>query len=311
MIRGVNMNRIVLTVAAMTMMILAPAFCWELSFGKESGKVGIIAPAGAEDFPVGPASYRVVGENLWVLDSANGKVLCFDASSKLLREIAIPGLAKEWVLDDFALQFADAKAAEPSAILVVDLMERLVVKFALDGKEIFKIKPENLIQLDEIEIDSTGQFYIGDYANSVIAVFAADGKQLRQIPWQCSGFALDPENNLHMIHFEDNVGHFHVKLAADGNELGRVKLGLPEMQNPRLWHANAKGEYLLSFIPPEGETNSQVLFTYSSAGQILKRANFFSPYYIKRYLSAGKESAWLVDADYSKAPAQAVKFKQL
>jgi len=304
------MSRVIVAVAAM-MMILAPAFSWELSFGTEPGKVGIKAPVGAEDFPVGPASYRVVGDNMWVLDSANGKVLCFDASSKLIKEIAIPSLPQEWVLDDFALQFSDASSTEPAAVIAVDLMERLVIKFSADGRELFKIKPENLIQLDEIEIDSTGQFYIGDYANSVIAVFAADGKQLRQITWQCSGFAVDPENNLHMIHFEENVGHFHVKLSADGSELARVKLGLPEMQNPRIWHVNAKGESLLSFIPPEGETNSQVLFTYSSAGEILKRANFSSPYYIKRYLSAGKESAWLVDADYMKAPALSIKFKQL
>ncbi|PKL48263.1 MAG: hypothetical protein CVV42_10305 [Candidatus Riflebacteria bacterium HGW-Riflebacteria-2] len=304
------MSRIIVAVAAM-MMILAPAFSWELSFGKESGKVGIIAPVGAEDFPVGPASYRAVGDNLWVLDSAAGKVLCFDSSSKLVKEIAIPSLPKAWVLDDFALQFADVNAAEPSAIIVVDLMERLVIKFALDGKEIFKIKPANLIQLDEIEIDSTGQFYIGDYANSVIAVFAADGSQLRQIPWQSSGFTVDADNNLHTIHYDDKVGHFHVKYSANGTELSRVQLGLPEMQNPRIWHVNAKGDYLLSFIPPAGETNSQVLYTYSSAGEILKRVNFSNPYYIKRYLFAGKDSAWLVDADYSKAPASRVKFKQL
>jgi len=304
------MSRIIVAVAAM-MMIMAPAFSWELSFGNESGKVGIKAPVSAEDFPVGPASYRVVGDNLWVLDSANGKVLCFDASSKLIKEIAIPSLPGEWVLDDFALQFSDASSTEPVAIIAVDLMERLVIKFSADGKELFKIKPENLIQLDEIDIDSTGQFYIGDYANSVIAVFAADGTQVRQITWQCSGFAVDLENNLHTIHFEENIGHFHVKLSADGRELSRVKLGLPEMQNPRIWHVNAKGEYLLSFIPPEGETNSQVLFTYSSAGEILKRANFNSPYYIKRYLFAGNDAAWLVDADYMKAPALSIKFKQL
>lgn len=305
------MSRVIVAVAAM-MMILAPAFSWELSFGTGAGKVGIKAPVSAEDFPVGPASYRVVGDNLWVLDSANGKVLCFDSSSKLVKEVAIPSLPKEWVLDDFALQFSDSDATEPTAIIVVDLMERLVIKFGMDGKEILKIKPDNLIQLDEIEIDSNGQFYVGDYANSIIGVFAADGRQLHQVSWQCSGFAVDRENNLHIIHFEDKVGHFHVKLSNGGTtEVSRSELGLLEMQNPRIWHVNGKGEYLVSYIPPSGETNSQVLYTYSSTGEILKRANFNSPYYIKRYLFAGNEAAWLVDADYMKAPGLPVKFKQL
>ncbi|OGK08822.1 MAG: hypothetical protein A2W80_01580 [Candidatus Riflebacteria bacterium GWC2_50_8] len=305
------MSKAIVAVVAMTMLILAPAFAWQLPFGKDAGTIGIIAPVGAEDFPVGPASYRVVGDNLWVLDSANGRVLCFDAASKMIKQIAVPSLPKEFIIDDFALQFAGKDAVEPSAIIVVEAMERLIIKFDTDGKELLKIKPENLIQLDEIEINSTGQFYVGDYANSVIAAFAADGKQLRQVAWQCSGFAVDSDNNLHMIHFEDKIGHFHVKLAADGAELSRIQLGLPEMQNPRLWHVNANGEYLLSFIPPEGDTNSQVLHTYSAAGEILKKVEFKNPYYVKRYLCAGKDSAWLVDADYSKAPDQPVTFKQL
>lgn len=305
------MSRVIIAVAAM-MMILAPAFSWELSFGTEPGKVAIKAPVCAEDFPVGPASFRVVGDNLWVLDSAVGKVLCFDSSSKLIKEIAIPSLPKEWVLDDFALQFSDPNLAEPTAIIVVDLMERLVIKFGMDGKELLRIKPANLIQLDEIEIDSNGQFYVGDYANRVIGVFAPDGRQLHQVEWQCSGFAVDRENNLHIIHYEEKTGHFHVKLNSGGTtEISRASLGLLEMQNPRIWHVNARGEYLVSYIPPTGETNSQVLYTYSSNGEILKRVNFNSPYYIKRYLFAENESAWLVDANYGKAPGQPIKFKQL
>lgn len=306
------MSRVIAVVVAMTMMVLAPAFAsWELPFGEKAETLGIIAPVGAEDFPVGPASFRVVGDNLWVLDSAKGRVLCFDAASKIVNQIAIPGLPTKYVLDDFALQFASADAAQPSAIIVVEAMERLIIKFSLDGKELFKVNPENLIQLDEVAVDGTGQFYVGDYAKSLIAVFSADGKILREIAWQSSGFAVDGDNNLHMINYEDEVGHFHVKLAADGKELARTRLGLPEMQNPRLWHVNSKGEYLLSYIPPEGDTNSQALYTYSASGEILKKVDFKNPYYIKRYLSAGNESAWLVDADYSKAPELSIKFKQL
>lgn len=306
------MSRVFIAVVAMTMVILTPAFAeWQLAFGTEANKAGITAPVGAEDFPVGPASYRAAGDNLWVLDSAKGRVICVDAAGAMIKSIAVPSLPAEYILDDFALQFASPEADEPSAIIVVESMERLVIKFSINGEQLLKIRPSDLIQLDEIDIDNNGQFYVGDYANSVISVFAADGEQLRQVPWQCSGFAIDADNNLHTIHFEEKIGHFHVKLAADGKELSRTQLGLPEMQNPRLWHVNAKGEYFLSFIPPEGDTNSQILHTYSSAGEILKSVNFKNPYYIKRYLTVGRNSAWLVDADYIRDPAQPVNFEQL
>ncbi|MBU1108403.1 MAG: hypothetical protein KKB51_17140 [Candidatus Riflebacteria bacterium] len=306
------MSRVIAAALVMTMMVLAPAFAnWELPFGKEVAAVGITAPVGAEDFPVGPASYRIVGDNLWVLDSAKGRVLCFDAASKLLKEIAIPGLPEKYILDDFAMQFTGKDADQPSAIIVIEAMDRLIIKFSLDGKQLFKVKSDSLIQLDEVDIDSTGQFYVGDYAKSLLAVFSADGKMLREISWQSSGFVVDSDNNLNMINYVDEVGHFYVKLAADGQELVRVKLGLPEMQNPRIWHVNSKGEFLVSFIPPEGDPSSQALYTYSAKCEILKKVVFKNPYYVKRYLTAGKESAWLVDADYNKAPDQPIKFKQL
>lgn len=306
------MSRVFIAVVAMIMVTLAPAFAeWQLSFGAEADKVGITAPVGAEDFPVGPASYRAVGGNLWALDSAKGRVICVDAAGTMIKDIAIPSLPAEYILDDFALQFTSPEAQEPSAIIVVEAMERLVIKFSTDGRQLFKIKPDNLIQLDEIDIDNNGQFYVGDYANSVIAAFSADGVALHEIVWQCSGFAVDADNNLHTIHFEENIGHFHFKLDATGKELSRVQLGLPEMQNPRLWHVNSKGEFLLSFIPPEGDTNNQILYTYNSAGKILKSSKFKNPYYIKRYLIADRDLVWLVDAEYSKAPAQPIRFRQL
>ncbi len=74
--------------------------------------------------------------------------------------------------------------------------------------------------------------------------------------------AVDLENNLLTIHFEENIGHFHVKLSAEP-ELSRSSWDCRNAES-RIWHVNEKGEYRF-FHTAEVEINSQVLFTYSSA----------------------------------------------
>ena len=294
------MNKIATAMVAMLIIGLStPAFSdWKIQFGSDSSQAGLTPPAGAEDFPVGPSSYRMVEDNLWVLDAAKGRVLCFNAENKLINDIKIPGLPAKFILDDFALQMADGK---PVSIIVTESMDRQIVKFSLTGEEQLKIKTNELLQLDEIGIDTNGQFYVGDFAKEKIAVFSADGKMLRTIPWQGSGFAIDQENNLHTITFTDNIGHTHIKLSPDGKELAKQELGMPEVQNPRIWDINAKGEMLLSVVPPAGSAIDHSLLTFSVSGEILNKAVFKNPYYIKRYLMAGKDTVWLVSADYSSA----------
>lgn len=301
------------TAALITMFMLAlaaPGFSnWEISFGKEEAQVGVTAPVGAEDVPAGPGSFRGLGADLWVLDSVKGRVLCFQPDNKMTKEVKIPGLEKEFLLADFALQLSEA--GEPVAVVVLDGRAKEIIKIGSDGKELLRIRADKLIQLDEAEVDRNGQIYVGDYASNFIAVFAADGKHLRNIPWQMSGFAVDKDNNLHMIDFKDGLGHALVTLAADGKELSRRELGMADMQNPRIWSVNEKGEALVSFVPPLGNPANQNLFTYSEAGEILNKASFSNPYYVNRYLAVGKEAAWLVKADYLQAPAMAIKVESV
>lgn len=305
------MRKSTLAIATMIMFGLASASFadWEISFGKEKGQVGLRAPLSDEDFPHGPNSYRLINDELWILDSAGGAIRCFDASNQVKGEIGISlplaaqGFAKDALLDDFAVQLTNGEVV---AIIAVDGLNRQIIKFDKFGKELLKIqvKPDQLIQLDQVEIDSTGQFYVGDFAKRHIAVFSAEGKMLRTIPWQFSGFAVDKENNLYMLQFAESKGHACIKLSAEGKELTRVELGMPEAQNPRIWSVNDKGEMLISVVPPEGDPNNHNLLTYSATGEILNKVAFKNPYYINRYLMGGKDSAWLVNADYGDASSK-------
>ena len=296
--------------AAMVLAFTSPAFTnWELPFGKEDQRVGVSAPMNEQDAPDGPASYRVVNGNLWVLDSVKGRVLCFSGENKLIQTVIFPTLKPEFILSDFALQLSSA--GEVQAVVTVDTRAKEIVVVDAAGKELRRIKADSMTQLDEVDVDSEGRIYVGDYAAGSISVFAADGQVQRSFPWQVSGFVTDLQNNLHLLDYKEGSGHALVTLAADGQEIARQELGMPEMQNPRIWSVNASGERLVSMVPPSGNPAEQVLCSISADGKIIAKADFTNPYYINRYLAAGDGHAWLVKADYLKAPAQSVKIETL
>ncbi len=305
------MRKNTITLMAMFMCALAsPIFCnWEISFGKENAQVGITAPANEEAMPVGPGSFRAVGSDLWVLDSVKGRVLCFNAENKLSREVALPALKSEYILVDFALQLNES--GEVQAVVAADLRAKEIIVTSVDGKELRRIKADSMKQIDEITVDSNGQIYAGDYAAANIAVFAADGKLARTIPWQASGFATDSSNNLHMLDYKEGTGHALVTLSPEGKEIARQEIGMADMQNPRIWNVNSNGERLVSIVPPSGDPTKQSLMLFAADGQIAGKATFANPYYINRYLAAGKDAVWLVNADYLKAPGASIKFDSL
>jgi len=296
--------------AAMVFAFTSPAFTnWELSFGKEDQRVGVAAPMNEQDAPDGPASYRVVNGNLWVLDSVKGRVICFTGDNKLSQTVIFPTLKSEFILSDFALQLSSA--GEVQAIVTIDTRAKEIVVVDATGKELRRIKADAMTQLDEVDIDGEGRIYVGDYAAGSVSVFAADGQMQRSFPWQVSGFVTDQQNNLHMLDYKEGSGHALVTLAADGKEIARHELGMPEMQNPRIWSVSANGERLVSMVPPSGNPSAQILCTISADGKVKAKADFTNPYYINRYLAAGDGNAWLVKADYLKAPAQPVIIEPL
>ena len=270
---------------------------WQLTFGRESGQVGVTVPANAEDLPVGPSSFRGVGQDLWVLDSVKGRVICLDGSGSIKKEVVLPKLKPEFILSDFALQTGQNN--EVTGVVALDMMAREIVVANGEGVELRRIAADGLIQLDEIDIDNKGQIYVGDYASAKIAVYSAAGKLLRTFPWQASGFCVDENDNLHMLDYSEALGHSLVTLSASGAEIARQTVGMVDMQNPRIWQVGPGGERLVSFVAPAGDPTQQTLIMFAAAGEVVGKTVFTSPYYINRYLACAAGKFWLVRADYS------------
>ena len=78
--------KVISSLLCMTAILSLTSICqaqsWSIEYGKETGKVSYYNsksdPNFAEDSPYGPMSFRVVGDNLWVLDSVAGRLICFD-----------------------------------------------------------------------------------------------------------------------------------------------------------------------------------------------------------------------------------------
>lgn len=297
-------------VAILILGIAVPGMCnWEITFGKEVAQVGFVnPPAGPEDFPLGPNSFKLIDGKLWLADSVKGRILSFSVENKLETTISVPGLAKQFYLDDFAVQISNGKVV---AVWVAERFANELVKVSPDGKELVRVKATSLAQIDELTVDSKGQLYVGDFGKSQLAVYSSEGKFLRKMPWQLSGFVTDSSDNLHMINYVEGKGHQHLTIDPSGKELSRTEIGFAQMQNPRIWHVTSKNEILVSFIPKSGDPTKNILVNISDKGTILKKMSFTNPYYISKYLLIGEETCWLVKADYLKSPEKAIIISEL
>ena len=284
-----------------SLVLTSPAFAaWDLKLGPASNELGFVnPPSGPEDFPLGPHSFRLAHGELWVADSVKGRILKIGKKAEVLTEIKVPGLKEPFFLDDFAIQF---NGEEVIALWVAERFSTELIKVSPDGKELVRVKNSGLAQLDELGVDSKGQLYVGDFGKSLLATFSPDGKKLREIPWQMSGFAVDNKDNLHMIRYDEETAHQHLVIDANGKETGRTRIGFAEMQNPRLWQVNDEGDIFVSFVPQSGNPTKNVLVTISQKGLILKKIAYTNPYYIGRYLMVENNDCLLVKADYLKAP---------
>ena len=175
---------------------ICQAQVWSLDYGNENGKLAFYNssndPNFAEDSPYGPLSFRVINNNLWVLDSIAGKLSCFDEKGKFLKSIAVAGLEGFKLLEDFALVGDDP--ANPESVWIANAADNLIRKISLsDGKIINQIgglgnEQGKVLQVSQLEVDAGGRLYVGDIGRNKLSIFTANGVFLKEYPWQSTGF---------------------------------------------------------------------------------------------------------------------------
>ena len=282
---------------------------WEISFGEKENQAGFINPPKfEEDHSKGPHSFRLINSNLWIADSTKGRIFSLNSENKLVNSINLKNFGKDYFIDDFALQFGNGSDKAPTAICITERMTNSIIKLSVTGKELLKIMHSKQgTQVDEIACDSKGQIYLGDYSKSKIFVYSAQGKLVRTLNWQLSGFALDKNDNLYILEFKEKVGSICKVYNAAGKLIKTMELGFAKAQNPKIWHISNDGNILVSFILALGNPTAQILVSYDSTGKILKKHDFNNPYFINRYLVFDDNNSWVIKTNYMKAPKEIIK----
>ncbi len=292
---------------------------WSLEYGNENGKVAFYnsnnTPNFAEDAPYGPLSFRVIKNNLWVLDSVAGKLSQFDEKGSLIKTIVVPGLEGFKLLEDFALDGKDQN--NPESVWIANAADRIIRKISVaDGKVLAQIGGEGndsfkIIQVNQLEIDAGGRLYVGDIGRSKLCVFSATGVFLREYPWQSTGFVVDKHANLHMIHYGDNVGYFYRVYSPKGQLINSTHLGFINNTNLKINSLADDGSLILSMIPDTGFKGVLDLVKVNKSGEIIEQQQYVPPVLMNRYVSVSGNKIFHAEADFLTAPANKFIVKPL
>ncbi len=293
---------------------------WELPYGTGQAQVGYyndkVNPKMEEASPLGPMAFRLDGGDLWLADSIGGRLLWLGAGGALKAAIKVPGVGTDTLLEDIAL--VENRGGKVEAAWVADGADLFIRKISVpDGREIARVggrgqDPGLFAQIHQLELGPTGRLYVGDFGRAVIAVFDPAGNLLREIPWQRSGFAVDAQERLSTIVFIEGAGYVWHRYSADGRLEKAVHLGLPALQNPRLWWHERDGGIAVSFIPAGGFRGAVMMHAFNPDGALLKKFSIRPPQGMNRYLARGENGVlWSAAADLDKAPKGAFRIMSL
>lgn len=298
----------------------APPTGWELKYGTGQRQVGYyndkVNPKMEEASPLGPMAFRLDDGELWLADSIGGRLLRLGSGGAPEAAMKVPGVGTDTLLEDIAL--VENQAGKVEAAWVADGADLFVRKLSVPaGKELARVggrgqEPGLFTQIHQLEVGPTGRLYVGDFGRSVITVFDPAGKLLREIPWERSGFAIDAQERLSTIVYIEGSGYVWHQYSPEGRLEKAVHLGLPALQNPRLWWLDGNGGIAVSFIPAGGFRGVVTMHVFGPEGALLKRFSVKPAQGMNRYLARGDDGRlWCAVADLDKAPKGAFKIISL
>lgn len=302
-------NRIVLFIILLTLCNSVQAQIWRLKYGDSKGKIAVFNKKTAKDFaedaPFGPMAFRIVNNKLWLLDSCAGNLNQYGNNNRLLQsfQVATSGFK---LLEDFC--FATHTTEKPEIAWIANAVNCRIYKVSLkNGKKLLTIgshseKTGTFLQINQLETDADGNLYVGDYGRSTISIFNIQGVHLGEIPWQLSGFAIDNIGQLHILHYEDNVGYSRRVYTKTGQLLKNYHIGLNHLQDPRVWRINSSSDMLVSFVPKGGFKGKLEMFKIKQNSKVISLFKFVPPASMNRFIEMVNETFFLAKADFFKAP---------
>ncbi len=284
---------------------------WKISYGPNDGSVKVFNSntdkSFAEDSPYGPMAFRIVDNSLWLLDSIGGRLYVINVDRTKVQTVNIPGLNKNLLLEDFAI--VTGGSGRPESVWIADASDHVIRKISLaNSSELLRVGGQGnekgkFLQIAQLEVDRGGRLYAADYGRNTISVFTQYGELIRELPWENCGFALEKTGKLHLLVYKPNAGYFHRVYSPTGQIVANRHIGLPDLQNPRIWGLNKDGGLIVSFIPAGGFKGKLKLIEFSSFSRIIRQTEFVPPGSMNRFICYSPEQTWLAKADFSVAPS--------
>ncbi len=288
-----------------------------LPYGEKDGQVAfynqVNHPDSEELNPWGPMSFRLDGTDFWVLDSVGSRILRVGADGKVLATIPVPK-AENDILEDFALE--KGKDGAIIAIYVLSAATQEIIKIAPDGKVLARFGGKgdasgNFLQFFRLEVGKSGRIYVVDKARQTLTVLSPEGKFVREVHWEWSGFALDPSENLCYLKWDEKARVNHLLIEdAEGKKVKEIVLQIGEHTNPDLWFVNAAGEAILAYIPPEGFKGNYGIARCGSDGKPIVVTQLKPPVVMNRYLEQTPSGEFFLGvANFGEAPKGSFKIE--
>lgn len=282
-----------------------------VKFGTEPGSVGYINqktnPGEDMPVPIGPLSFRVHADEIWVADSVGNRFLVFSHDGKLLREINYAPASEKVLLEDFVFVI-DGVGKIDSIWAINGYMSRLI-NISPQGNKISEITSEKLIQPMKILVDKENNLLVSDDGAQKIHLFNSSGSLKKSFDYEWSGFALTNEKQVFFrLKFDhDQQKTYLVKQSYDGSILGETPLELENHYNPQLWWVDDSAA-VLTYKPAQDTPGKAILAVISFDGRIKGSDEIAIPVSMTRYLEPGAGNyLWNGQANYWNAPEGALK----
>lgn len=305
-------------VLLMALILTVPIFAQaqiSLPYGEGAGQVNYYNASNQEfyeePYPIGPLSFRLDGEHIWVADSVGVKMLKLTRNSEIVSEFSVKGEAEVRMIEDFAL--VTNKEGKTTSIWFIDSMFNILVNYSVNGEELGTITSDELIQPSAIEVSTSGHIYVADKGAQAIVIFNANGEFVTSANWEWSGMAISRSSDLFYRLFYESESESSFLVAQDLNDeiLAEIKVILPPHTNPELWMVDeAKQEMLITCTPVTGFAGTFIALRCGFDGEVKGQSTITPPFVMNRYIDMqGFEDAWIGVANYEKAPGGAFKLE--